>query len=193
MGMVTVFCSHNWDKMEASDALSALHQCDSLEPSVVVVRRYTNTPYILQGNSWLLYLDVSTLSEALPPFSSLWTAYAYESYFHTPRLRCSYFMKRKILGFKDTPHQTGSMEKLLRGVLPPWPSATINPLIWSPPSSSRSHSDRGRTRLQPSCLVHTLIVGPSWRENMDINERNWPKKVIQPSKRSLQGQAWQNK
>ena len=33
-------------KMEASNALSALCQCSSLETSVVVVRRYTNTPYI---------------------------------------------------------------------------------------------------------------------------------------------------
>ena len=48
--------------MEASDALSALHQHNSPKPSVVVIRRYTNTPYIPQETSWLLYLNVSTLS-----------------------------------------------------------------------------------------------------------------------------------
>ena len=62
LGMVMVFCHHDQSKMEASDALSALYQWDSPEPSVMVVRRYTNTPYIPWGTSWLLYLDVSTLS-----------------------------------------------------------------------------------------------------------------------------------
>ena len=47
--------------MEASDALSAIHQCDSPEPSIVVVRRYTKTPYISWGTSQFLYLYVSTL------------------------------------------------------------------------------------------------------------------------------------
>ena len=46
LGMVTTFCHHDQAKLEASDALSALCKCDLLEPSVVVVRRYTNTPYI---------------------------------------------------------------------------------------------------------------------------------------------------
>ena len=46
IGMVTVFCCHNPNKMEPSDAFPALCQCDTQEPSVVVVRRYTNTPYI---------------------------------------------------------------------------------------------------------------------------------------------------
>ena len=41
---------------------SALHQYDLAEPSVVVVRRYTNTPYIPWGTSHFLYLDMSTLS-----------------------------------------------------------------------------------------------------------------------------------
>ena len=62
LGMVTTFCHHDQAKMEASDALSNLYQCDSLEQSVVVVRRYTNTPYIPHGSSCFLYLDVSTLS-----------------------------------------------------------------------------------------------------------------------------------
>ena len=51
LGMVTIFCYHNQNKMEASDALSALCQHDSPQPTVVVIRRYTNTPYIPQGTS----------------------------------------------------------------------------------------------------------------------------------------------
>ena len=60
--MLTTFCHHNQAKMETSEALSALHQHELPEPSMVVVRRYTNTPYIPQGTSCFLYLDVSTLS-----------------------------------------------------------------------------------------------------------------------------------
>ena len=62
LGLVTVFCHPNQAKMEACDTLSALHQCDSSEPSVVVVRRYSNTPYIPQGMIHSLYLDVGTFS-----------------------------------------------------------------------------------------------------------------------------------
>ena len=40
LGMVTVFCHPNQAKMETCDALSALCQCDSSEPNMVVVRRY---------------------------------------------------------------------------------------------------------------------------------------------------------
>ena len=83
LGMVTTFCHHDQAKMEASDALSTLHQCDLPEPSGVVVRRYTKTPYIPQGSSCFLYLDVSTL---LPP-NSHWTAYIYAGYSITLTLR----------------------------------------------------------------------------------------------------------
>ena len=43
LGMVTVFCCHDQNKMEASKALFMLHHCDYPEPSIVVIRRYTNT------------------------------------------------------------------------------------------------------------------------------------------------------
>ena len=62
LGMVTNFCHHDQAYMEASDALSTLHQCDSPEQSMVVVRRYTNTPYIPQETFHFLYLDVYTVS-----------------------------------------------------------------------------------------------------------------------------------
>ena len=62
LGTVTSFCHHNQAKMENSDAISTLHHCDLPQPSVIVVRRYTNTPYIPWGTSCFLYLDVSTLS-----------------------------------------------------------------------------------------------------------------------------------
>ena len=61
LGMVTTFCCHNQAKMEATNPLSALHQCDSLKPSMVVVSMYTNTLYIPWGTFHFLYLDVSTL------------------------------------------------------------------------------------------------------------------------------------
>ena len=62
LGMVMVFCNPNQARIEACDALSTLHQCDSSEPNMVVVRRYSNTPCIPRGTSYTLYLDVSTFS-----------------------------------------------------------------------------------------------------------------------------------
>ena len=50
LGMVMVFCHHDQNKM-ASDALSVLCQWESPDPSEVMVRGYTNTPYIPQGTS----------------------------------------------------------------------------------------------------------------------------------------------
>ena len=47
--------------MEASEVLNALHQHDSPDPSVFMVRRYTNTPFIPWVTSRLLYLNVSDL------------------------------------------------------------------------------------------------------------------------------------
>ena len=62
VGLVTVFCHPNQAKMEACDALSAFHQYDTSEPRVVVVRRYSNTPFIPYGVIHSLYLDVGILS-----------------------------------------------------------------------------------------------------------------------------------
>ena len=72
LGMVTIFCQPDQSKMEASDAVYALHQHDSPDPGVVVVRRYINTPYIPGGSSCLLYLDVSTLSGGASSTQFLW-------------------------------------------------------------------------------------------------------------------------
>ena len=48
--------------VEACDALSALCQHDSSQQSMVVVRRYSNTPYIPKGTSHSPYLDVGPFS-----------------------------------------------------------------------------------------------------------------------------------
>ena len=62
LGMVIVFCHTKQARIEAYDALSILCQCESCEPSVVVVKGYSNTPYIPRGMSCSLYLDMNTLS-----------------------------------------------------------------------------------------------------------------------------------
>ena len=76
LGLVKTFCCHDQAKMESSDVLSALCQWDSSEPSMVVLKRYTNTPYISQGTSWLLYLLVCMLqggtSSTQFPLHQLW-------------------------------------------------------------------------------------------------------------------------
>ena len=65
LGMVMVLCHPDQARIEAYDALSIFCQCDSSELSMVVVRRYSNTPYILRGMSHSLYLDVGTFSEGV--------------------------------------------------------------------------------------------------------------------------------
>ena len=97
LGMVTTFCSNNQVKMEASEVLDTLHQHDSPEPSVSVVRRYTNTPFIPQGTSRLLYLNVSDI-----PRGASSTQFP---------LNCLYLWK--MLSYSKTevllPHEEGEM------------------------------------------------------------------------------------
>ena len=70
LGMVATFCCHDQVKMEASDALSTLCQCDLLELSMVVVWRYTNTPIFLEGlpisSIWMWALSWGTSSAQFP-------------------------------------------------------------------------------------------------------------------------------
>ena len=61
LGMVITSCHHDQAKIEASKALSVLHQCNSPQPTVVVVRRYSNSPYLPWGYFSFPYLDVNTL------------------------------------------------------------------------------------------------------------------------------------
>ena len=58
LGMVMVICHPEQARIKACDALSALCQLNPSELSVVVIRRYPNTPYIPRGTSCSLYLDV---------------------------------------------------------------------------------------------------------------------------------------
>ena len=60
LGLVMVFCHPNQARIEACDALSTLCHHDSSEPSVVVVRRYSNTPYVPRGMSNALHLDIGS-------------------------------------------------------------------------------------------------------------------------------------
>ena len=61
LGIMTTFCHHDQAMVEASKVLSTLHQHDSPELSVVVVRRFTNPPYLPQRSFGFLYLDITTL------------------------------------------------------------------------------------------------------------------------------------
>ena len=46
LGMMTTFCCHDQAKVESLEVLSTLHQQDSPEPSMVVVRIFANSPYL---------------------------------------------------------------------------------------------------------------------------------------------------
>ena len=62
LGMKTTFCQSNQANLESSDTLSALVQWDSPEWGVVVVKVFTNSPYLLWGSLSSPYLDITTLS-----------------------------------------------------------------------------------------------------------------------------------
>ena len=133
LGIVTTFCSHNQVKMEASEVLTTLHQCNSPEPNVFMVRRYINTPFIPKkppGSSTSMWV-ISPGALLLPNF--LWTACIYGSCFHILRLKCSYPVRRGRRGTAHTPFQRDSMEMLQRIVMPLQPSVTINSFTSFPP------------------------------------------------------------
>ena len=85
--MVTTFCHHDQAKVEPSEALSTLVHWDSSELNIVVVKIFTNSPYLWQGSFGFPYLDITTLSVGMPtaqfplawlcickllPYSSTW-------------------------------------------------------------------------------------------------------------------------
>ena len=76
LGMVTTFCCHDQAKVESSEALSTLVQQDSPKLSVVVLKIFTNSPYLPWESSGFHYLDVTTLSigACQPPNSPLASA-----------------------------------------------------------------------------------------------------------------------
>ena len=86
LGMVTTFCHHEQAKVEASEVFSALHQHDFQEPSVIAVKKLTNSLYLPWGSFSFLYPDVTTFFRGMSP-NSHWTGYAYASYSLTLTLR----------------------------------------------------------------------------------------------------------
>ena len=125
-------------------ALSSLHQHDSPEPSVVVVRRYTNTPCIPQGSSCLPYLDVSTL------FGGALSAQFPLDWLHL----C------KLIPFSDTevvlPWEEGEMgwkcfpiSKTLYGKVQKRSTVSPVPSLAPHPHQEEGTPDGGRIRLSP--------------------------------------------
>ena len=62
LDMMTTLCHHDQVKVESSEVLSILCQWDSPKLNVVVVKIFANSPYLPQGSSSFLYLDITTLS-----------------------------------------------------------------------------------------------------------------------------------
>ena len=159
LGMETTFCHQDQVKIEASDALSALHQCNSPDPCVVVVRRYTNTPYIPWGTSCFLYLDMNTLYGALFHPISQWTSFIYTGYSISLRLRWSCLMKGGG-GVKSVPpFPRGPMEKFRRGTPPLWSSFAVDPFICPP-----SHQEQG-TQMEKELGYH-----PAFQQLQDFKQ-----------------------
>ena len=93
LGLVMVFCPPNQAKLETCDGLSILHQCDSSEPSVVAVRRYSNTPYSPWGTIHLLYLDIDTFPGGIISVQFLSAGCICASYFLSAGLMYFYHTK----------------------------------------------------------------------------------------------------
>ena len=204
LGMVTTFCSHNQVKMEASEVLTTLHQHDSPEPSIFKVRRYTNTPFIPQGTSRFLYLDVSDLprgtSSAKFPLNCLhlWKLLPYS--------------KTEVL----LPHEEGETGyityPLYQEVL--WkcseePCHLSNPVSLSMPSPATppcleegiqmeerlGHNpalqcledfNQARVRRLRSLIINIMLGKTKWREDMSRNGKEWARKETIPSKKCFQ-------
>ena len=133
--------------LEASDALSILCQQDSPEPSVVVIRRCTNTftfPCKPLGSSTLM----SGLSlGVLLPLSSLWTAYAYKGYFHTLKNE-RLLPHRGGMGYKVYPYTQEVLWKALKKGTGSLNQCHYQFLVCSPSPYRRRHTNQGRIRLQ---------------------------------------------
>ena len=148
--MVPCFCLSNQAKIEACNILSTLHQCDPSEPSMVVVRRYSNTPYIPTGLSHSFYPDVGTFSGD-----------ATSTQFPLDMLHLC-----QLLPFNRTgvmlPCEEGEesletypllfqrpMGKLRRGILSFCSNLPVSPLVGSSLTSIRVQTYQGRVRLPP--------------------------------------------
>ena len=129
--------------------------CHLMEPSLVVMRRYTNTPYIPQGTSHFLYLDVSTLSRGTSLPNSLWTVFIYAGYSLSLRLMWSCLVKRGRWGWRCSPSPKRFCGRVQRGTLPFCPNSTVDPFVGPSSTSRRGHPDGGRIRLSPNPQAST--------------------------------------
>ena len=62
LGMATIFCCSDQAKVEPLVGISTLFQWDSPELGIVVVKIFTNLPYVPWGSFGFPYLDITTLS-----------------------------------------------------------------------------------------------------------------------------------
>ena len=215
LGMMTTFCHHDQAKMEVCNVLSALHQHDFPKPSMVVVRRYTNTPYIPQGTSHFLYSDVSTLSGG-----ASYTQFPLDQLCIHRQLPFSETevvlpQEEGEVGLKVFPHswevpwQNSEEEHHFSDpVLLLVPSSTLLPHQekgtqaekesgFHQPSSSYKISIKpgfswnvSWARTHKSWPKDMTIVGSHWLGNMRGSEQRWPKRQMQPFKKSFLWHAW---
>ena len=200
LGMVTIFCHHDQNKMEASNTLAALCQCDSPEPSVVVVKRCTNTPYIPQGTFCLLYLDVSTLSwgasstQFLLDHLHLWRLLPYS--------RTEVLLPCEVVLWKSSEGEhclSGPVSRLIPSS-PLFPhleesTQTEEELGYNPALQWLQDFHQARTQLECELgeeaqeLAYKMIIRSNCQETTSWSEQKWPRKEMLPSKRSLWWQA----
>ena len=209
LGMVTTFCYHDQAKVEAFKVISALHQCDSPEPSVVVVRRFTNLPYLPLGHFCLFYLDVITLSRgtssaqfpldqvclcSLLPYSTIEVVLAWEE--GEEELMVYPFFQETLRESSKKGQCLSDQILLSVSSLPPVPVEKKAPrwrkdLAFTWPYSSCKISTRQESSWNGSLLMKyrgwlgsTKIGGTGWPGNMRKGEPRWLKRQTLPSRRS---------
>ena len=154
LGMVMVFCHPDQARREACDALSTLCQYNSSELSVVVIRRYSNTPYIPRGTSCAFYLDMGTFSGGAASAQFLLDRHAFVPATSFQWIRGATATQDGGRGFEDIPPSARvPMGEVRGGTLFFWSHLPVNPPASSCFASGRVYQDWGRIRKSP-CL-HT--------------------------------------
>ena len=215
LGMVTTFCHHDQAKVEPSEVLSTIHQCNSPEPSIVVVKIFTNSPYFPWGSFSFPYLDVTTLLAGMltTQFPLAWLHLCRILSIHPLRWSCNMggmtrsckvypFLWKALWESSEEDHCLSEPVLLLVPhyfFSPHWEesSQTEEELGLSSALTWLHSITQAKAQLEWE-LAHEWESWPGnmrtnglgWPWNMRTGESGWPKRWMQPSKKPSLKQSW---
>ena len=151
LGIITTFCQSDQVQVEALGAFLTLVYWDSPKPGVVVVKVFTNSPYLPQGFFNSPYLDVTTLSAGALTGQFPLVPMCLCRLLHILPVRSSFHeRKRGWARSLPIPHG-GTVGELRRGASFVQPVPLSVPVIYSHSNRDMSTQTEGSTLLQP-CL-----------------------------------------